>query len=85
MKRAKSGHLCFQHDTHTPRHRAPPRRRSLLLGKPEPRVSALSGPPRHSSASLRRTSLPRRSIALPRRTCKSCFGSFLPLILTIIH
>ena len=31
------------------------------------------------------TSLPRRIIASPKRTCKLCFGSSLPLILKIIH
>ena len=66
MKRANSDHFCFQQDTRTPK------RRSAHLGEPEPRVSALSSPPRRSSAS-------------PKRTCKSCFGSSLSLILTIIH
>ena len=68
-----------------PRRGAPHRRRSLSLGDPEPKVFALSGPPRRSSASPRRTSPPRCSITLPRRTCKSYFGSSHPLILTIIH
>ena len=35
-------------------------------------ISALSGPPKLSNAS-------------PKRTCKSRFGSSLPLILRIIH
>ena len=30
-------------------HRAPPKRRSLHLGEPEPRIFALSGPPRQAS------------------------------------
>ena len=55
-----------------PRLRATPRRRPLRLGRLEPRVSTLSGPPRRSSAP-------------PRCTYKSCFGSSLPLIITIIH
>ena len=65
-EKGKISHFCVQHDTPTPRHR------SARLGEPEPRVSALSGPP-------------RRSGALPRRTCKSCFGFSLSLILTIIN
>ena len=73
MKRAKSSHFFIHLDTATPSHR------SARLGGPEPRNFALSGPHRHSSAP------PRRSIALPRRTWESCFGSSLPLILTIIH
>ena len=32
---AKTGHFCFLHNTPTPRRRAPPRRRSLRLGRPE--------------------------------------------------
>ena len=79
MRRAKSGHFCIQPDTPTPRRRASPKQRSLSLGELEPKVDALSSPPRRSSAS------PRRSIATPRRTCKSCFGSSLSLILPIIH
>ena len=38
-----------------------PRRRLLRLGEPEPKFHALFGPPRHNSASPRRTSPPRRS------------------------
>ena len=53
----------------TPRHGASPRRRSLGLGEPEPKLAELSGPPRRSSALPRRTSLPRHSIASPKRTC----------------
>ena len=68
-----------------PKHRAPPRRRSLRLGEPDPRVSTLSGPPRRSNALPRRTSLPRRCIASSKRAWKFYFGSSLPLILTIIH
>ena len=49
-----------------------PRRRSARLCEPKARIYAFSG-------------LLRRSIASPRRTCKSCFGSSLQLILTIIH
>ena len=78
MKRAKSGHFYVQPVTPMPR------RRSLCLGEPEPKFSALSGPPRRSSASPRKTSPLRRSIAPLRRTYKSCFGSSLPLILAII-
>ena len=59
--------------------RAPPKWRSLHLGEPKPKVSALSSPPKHSSAS------PKRSIALPRHAYKPYFGSSLPLILKIIH
>ena len=69
---AKSGHFYVLLDI------AMLRRRSLRLGEPEPRVYALSGPPRHRSASPRQTSS-------PRRTCKSCFSLFISLILTIIH
>ena len=72
MKRAKSGHFCIQPDTPTPRRGAPPRRRSLRLGELEPKFSEFSSPPRHSNAP-------------PKRTCKLCFGSFIQLILTIIH
>ena len=79
MKKAKSGHFCIQPDTPTPRrrecmprHRAPPRRRHLRLGELEPKFSKSFGPP-------------RRSNATPRRTCKSCFGSSLTLIITIFH
>ena len=66
VRRAKSSQFCIQPDTPMPR------QMSLHLGEPEPKVYALSGPPRHSCVS-------------PRRTFKSCFGSSLPLILTIIH
>ena len=80
MKMAKSGHFYVLLDTPMPR------RRSLHLGKPEPRFSALSSPPRCCSASPRRSiASPRRSIASPKRTCKPYFGSSLPLILTIIN
>ena len=44
----------------------------LRLGEPEAKFSELSDPP-------------RRSIASPRHTCKSCFVFSLPLILAIIH
>ena len=45
MKMVKYGHLYVLLD-------APmPRRRSARLGEPEPRVFALSGPPRCSSSS----------------------------------
>ena len=36
----------FLLDTPTPRRRAPPRKRPLRVGGPDPKVSALSGPPR---------------------------------------
>ena len=85
MKNAKPGNFCILLDTPTPKRGAPPRQRSLRLGETKPRVSTLSYPPRRSSALPRRTSPPRRSIASPRHTCKSCFGSSIPLILTIIH
>ena len=55
------------------------------LRKTRARASALYGLPRHSSASPRKISLPRRNITSPKHTCKSCFDSFLLLILTIIH
>ena len=48
------------------------RRRSAHLGELEPRFFEFSSPL-------------RRSIASPRRTCKLCFGSSLPLIITIVH
>ena len=73
MKMAKSSHFYVLLDTPMPR------RRSLHLGKLEPRFSALSSPPRRCSAS------PRRSIASPKRTCNPSFGSSFPLILTIIN
>ena len=38
MKMAKTGPFLFLLDTPTPRRGATPRRRSLRLGKPEPRV-----------------------------------------------
>ena len=57
----------------------------LHLGESEPKFIEHFGPPKRSSAPPRRTSLPRRSIAPPRRTCKSYFGSSLPLILTVFH
>ena len=80
LKMAKIGHLCVLLDTLTPRCR------SACLGvKAPPRVSALSGPPRRSSSLPRQTSPLRRSIASRRRACKSCFGSSLLLILTIIY
>ena len=62
-----------------PRHGASPKKRSLRLGKPEARIFALFGPPK------RRSALPRHSLSPPKHTCKPCFGSSLPLILTIIH
>ena len=68
-----------------PRHGALPRQRSLRLGEPEAQISTLSGPPKRSNAPPRQTPLPRRSIASPTRTSEYCFGSPLPLILTIIH
>ena len=64
---------------------ATPRWRPLRLGEPKAQIYAPSGPLRHSSASPKRTSPPRSSIVLPRCTCKSRFGSSLPLILTIKH
>ena len=72
MKKAKFGHLCVLLDALTPRHRSARLGVELLLGEPEPRVSALSGPPKRSSA-------------FPRRACKSCLGSSLLLIITIFH
>ena len=72
VKMAKTGPFMFLLDTPTPRRGASPRQRSLSLGEPEPIISTLSSPL-------------RRSIALPWRTCKSCFGSSLLLILTNIH
>ena len=54
-------------------------RRTRHIGEPDAIISILSSLPWHSSAP------PRRSIASPRRTCKFCFGSSLPLILTSIH
>ena len=85
MKRAKTGPFLFLLDTPTPRRRSACLGVELRLGEPEPRVSTLFGPPRCSSSSLRRTSSPKHSIASPRHACKSCFGSSLLLILTIIH
>ena len=64
--------FLFLLDTLTPRRRAPPRRRHLHLSKPEVKFSELSGLPRRSEASL-------------RCTCKLCFSSSLPLILTNIY
>ena len=49
-----------------------PRRRHFRLSDPEPKFAEFSSPPRRSNAS-------------PKRTCKSCLGSSLPLILTIFH
>ena len=77
--------FLFLLDTPTPRCGAHPRRRSLCLGEPEPRVSALSSPPKRSSALPRRTSPPRHNIGSPKSTCKYYFGSSLLLILIIIH
>ena len=85
MKKENFGHFCVLFDTPTLGCRAPPRRRSIHLGEPKPKVYALFGPPRHSSASPRQTSSSRRSIASPRSTCKSCSSSSLLLILTRIH
>ena len=83
---AKTGPFMFLLDNHTPRRGALPRRRSLHLGEPEPKFSEFSGSPRHSSnAPPRQTFPPKCSIASLRRTCKSCFGSSLLLIITIIH
>ena len=62
-----------------PRRGTLPRQRSLRLGELEPKFAEHSGLPRCSSAP------PRHSEASLRRTCKFCFGSFLPLILTIFH
>ena len=76
---AKSSHFCIKLDTLMPRLGVSPKRRSLRLGEPEPKFFEFSGPPRRSN------SPPRSSIASPRRTCKSCFGSSFPLILTIFH
>ena len=47
--------FLLQHDTPTPRRGAPPRRRSLRLGEPEPKFYEFSGPPRCSNAPPRRT------------------------------
>ena len=77
--------FILQLDTPTPRRGAPPRRTSLCLGKLDDKFSEFSGPPRHSNALPRRTSLPRRSSASLRLTYKSCFGFSLQLILTSIH
>ena len=85
MKMAKSGHFYILLDTPTPRRRSARLGVELRLAKPKSKFSEFSSPPKCSNAPPRRTSPPRRSIALPRRTCKSCFGSSLPLILTIIH
>ena len=49
-----------------------PRCRSPRLSGPKPGFLALSGPL-------------RRSIAPLRHTCKLCFDSSIPLIITIIH
>ena len=68
-----------------PRRGALPRQRSLRLGEPKAMFSKFFGLLRRSNASPKRTSLPRHSIASLKRTCKPCFGSSLPLILTIIH
>ena len=69
---AKTGHFfSVRHPT--------PRRRLLRLGGTEPRISTFSGPPRHREAP------PRHSEALPKRTCKPCFGSYFPLIMTTTH
>ena len=58
---------------------------TLLLGEPEAEFSKLSNQLRRNYASPSQTSPPRRSIASPRRTYKSCFVFSLPLILVIIH
>ena len=77
MKMAKT--FLLQPDTPTPRHTSARLGVELCLGEPEPKFSEFSGPLR------RRNAPPRRIIASPRRTCKSCFGSSFPLILTIFH
>ena len=46
MKMAKTCHLCFLLDTPTPRHRTPPRWRSLCLGEPEAEFFEFFDPPR---------------------------------------
>ena len=81
MKMAKNGQFLHQPDTPTLRHRSARLGVELRLGGPKPRFMHLFGPLRRSNAPPRR----RRSSALPRRTCKSGFGSSFPIILTIIH
>ena len=61
VKMVKSGHFCILLDIPTPRPRAPPRRRSLCLGEPEPKFSKFSSLLRRSNAPPRRTSLPKRT------------------------
>ena len=73
MKMVETGPFLFLLNGPTPRCRSALLGVELRLGEPEPRVYALSGPPRCSSASLRRTSPSRRSIASPRRAYKSFF------------
>ena len=76
MKREKSGHFCILLDTPMPRRRSAHLGFEFCLGELEPKFSKFFGSPRCSNA------LPRRSNAPSRLTCKSCFGSSLPLILT---
>ena len=73
MKMAETGPFLFLLNTPMPMCRSALLGVELRLGEREPRVYALSSPPRRSSASLRRTSPSRRSIASPRRVCKSFF------------